>query len=749
MKPFIYHFFWLSVLIMASCDGEKSGSGIAVQSVFTDVPFIQDYSVKYYSADKETVFTSIISDRNGHIAILGEHKLWFPFGGQFQQPGTISADVRYKPMLSKRLKAMISYDEQAVYLDDKAILSNAWAGKLYIGHTMKNASLLAGAPGFRFLVSNGTQLHILEPDKTIWEGSMANEEIHSIQFDSYRNCFWLQSDKAVYQLSPDGGAPEAIFTIDDLRCLGIGKDALLLGTANGYAVAKPESRELSGLNQKLPWPALTVIREIDGKWWLGSEKGAFMLREDGRFNYYHGERWLPGNFIHDISSGPEGSVLILTDKGLGQLHFQYMTLHEKAMRYEAQVRRHHIRYGFNCDVPVLLEPGNLATLQLGPKESDNLWTAMYLGSQIFRYLVTGEEEAFKNISESFDAMERLFHITDIDGFFARGFERRGIYDYKQSSIGEGYAAGWVPSSHDEWDWKGTTSSDQTVGQMFVLTLLAEHFEGDIKERAITLMDKLMTHIMDNDWYLIDVDGKPTLWGKWNPDYVNNFPVVVGDRKLYSSNLIGFLQTVYHFTGKEIYKDKAYELMEKHGYLENLMRPFSEIGAAPDDADDWSKMLSKEWNHSDDEMYFLAYWSLYPYAFDDGLKSQYFEAIKDHWEVERPEKNALWNFCFAMTGARDFDLEESIWFLQEFPLDMIEFGVENSHRQDIEMVEPNHWGQTTAEILPPDERPELKHNRNLFKLDRPGKGHSMQSPGDTWLLPYWMGRYLGVIEGPEK
>ena len=66
----------------------------------------------------------------------------------------------------------------------------------------------------------------------------------------------------------------------------------------------------------------------------------------------------------------------------------------------------------------------------------------------------------------------------------------------------------------------------------------------------------------------------------------------------------------------------------------------------------------------------------------------------------------------------------------------------------EFVEINFWGQTTAQVLPPDERPELKHNRSLFNLDA-GDRHSELSAGDTFLLPYWMGRFLGVISEPVR
>jgi len=155
-------------------------------------------------------------------------------------------------------------------------------------------------------------------------------------------------------------------------------------------------------------------------------------------------------------------------------------------------------------------------------------------------------------------------------------------------------------------------------------------------------------------------------------------------------------------------------------------------------------MSREWNHSDDEMYFLAYWGLYPYAFGSNLKTVFKEAIRDHWQTERSEKDALWNFCYAITGASSFDLNESIWYLKEMPLDMINWAVENSSRKDINLIPDNFRGQTTSEVLPPDERPEIKHNRNLFTLDRSRDASTESGAGDIWLLPYWMGRYLGVI-----
>ena len=231
--------------------------------------------------------------------------------------------------------------------------------------------------------------------------------------------------------------------------------------------------------------------------------------------------------------------------------------------------------------------------------------------------------------------------------------------------------------------------------------------------------------------------------------MNARPIMVGDRKICSSNITAMLQTAYHFTHKELFKKKAMELLYKDGFLENLMRPMKSIGMAPENADVLSKELSDGWNHSDDEMYFLGYWGLYRYALNADLKSKFKESIIDHWEIERPEKEGAWNIFTAMT-TNEFDLNEAIWYLQRHPMDMINWDIMNSHRKDIELIAPNFRQQTIKEVLPPDERPVQRHNGNMFYLDKKGgNGTGEESAGDIWLLPYWMGRYLGIISAPVK
>ena len=711
-----------------------------VKPVHFDAPFVQDYSIKYYFNQPDVTLKKVAADRNGKIQVLASNGLLHPHAGAFLYPGTLEKDGTHRPFNDKNFAGLAAYRQQLIYLDDEAVLSNAWAGELFSKHQMPKAEFFAAGEDFNFLLAEGRNLKLMKNSQELWKGRTP-EQVLELKFSPATGKYWILTSKALFTFSAESKELKTFiegsgFTSFDVVAFGT---KTVIGTPGGYIeINNISQKQMGEKNSKLPVPEITVVKEVNGNVWFGSPEGAFMQRNDGKFNYYYGQRWLPGNRVIDIAEGPNNSVLVLTDKGLGQIFFKEMTLAEKTKYFEKQVRLRHIRNGFNATLSGMTK-GDLSTGYLDDSDNDGLWTSMYLGSQVFRYVVTQSEEALQNTIESLDAMERLYTINPVPGFPSRSFERSGYIDILSDP------ERWQNSSDPEWDWKATTSSDEAIGHVFVFGAIAELIDVEpVKNKAVRLLDELMQHIVDNDFYLIDYDGKPTLWGKWHPDYVNGFPTSVGDRKLNSSNIVAMLQTAYHFTKKEIYKEKAFELMHDYGYLENLMRPMEEIGKAPDGADNWAAMLSESWNHSDDEMYYLGYWGLYRYAFNDTLKAMFRESIIDHWEHERPEKEGLWNLFTAMVS-HEFDLDEAIWYLQEYPMDLITWTVKNSHRKDIQLIPENFRRQTTEEVLPPDELQIRRHNANRFGLDGGNDGSSEYSAGDIWLLPYWLGRYLEVIE----
>ncbi|MHC4517492.1 MAG: ligand-binding sensor domain-containing protein [Planctomycetota bacterium] len=674
--------------------------------VYEDRPFVQDYSEKIPLAAKleAAKLRKSRCDRNGRILVLSDKGLL-----QVHE-GRLKPDRQHRPLVDMQIRDMDVHRGQFVYLTDELVLSNAWAGRLLADHRAPDARFFAMGDGLGFMVGGSG--------------------VRQIAFDSTKNHFLTLTGTTLSHVTADK-EEAAIFEHDDLTCFELtNANEILIGTSDGYLHLDAGSFEQKpGIVTKLPCADIRCIRTVAGKTWFGTPRGAFAINREGRIDYYASGRWLVDDHVVDIAAGPDGSVLVLSKTGLSIIHFTEMTLAQKATHFDRLTRRRHIRYGFNSAF-VMDRPGDFSTGTLVDQDNDGLWTAMYLAGECFRYAVTKSDEALRNCYESFEAMERLTAITPMEGFPARSFDRAGYQVADQRR--------WQRASDKHWVWKATTSSDEIVGHFFVYAIFAEIVPDEAwRDRAVMLMDAIMDHIVRHDWYLVDYDGKPTLWGRWHPEYVNQFPRQVGDRRLNSVEIISFLQTAYHFTKKEIYKEKAFELFEDHGYLDNIMIPITEIGRVP------GIDLTTEWNHSDDELAFLSYWILYRYAFNETLREQYREIIKGHWEIERPEKNSLWNFIYADTGAKNFDLAESIWSLREFPLDTVSWTVHNSARQDLEFLEANFRNQTTRVVLPPDERPMSKYNGNAFRLDG-GNGGRREFSGDIYLLPYWMGRYLGII-----
>lgn len=695
-----------------------------------DTIFKQAVSVKYLLPEslKDVRLLKMVSDYNDNVYVLTGKGVFRVY------EKTLIKDLRYAPLAQKN-PVDITVQEgtrHLFYLYDDKWLTNGYAGIPYknLPKGMYNqfavaadgTILLAGTNTFSFY-KNDVLTSIIKPA----------DNIRSVQVNN--GIFYALSGSAVYQLSGDHFI--TLHKSKGLQAMTFNADEIILGTAEGYyRINKFTGNSSSILQTKLPVQNISCLQIIDNNLWAGSDMGAFMKEASGSFRYYSSKRWLNENRVIDINKDSKGNAYILTPSGLNKIEFISQTFLDKAIYFQDNIRQRHIRYGFISNV-TLSSPGDLSTAQMTDTDNDGLWSAFYLGSQAFRYAVTRDENARRYAWEAFEAFERILSVNPLKGFPARTFERKG---FKVSD-----PKAWHDSQDPEWEWKGTTSSDEFVGYIFIASVLNELVAetASEKKRVADFIDKILTHIIDNNYYLIDADGKPTPWGRWNPEYINSIPETVNDRKLGSAHIIAGLQLGYALTGKEKYKSEALRLISEQGYLKNMLVTFDKIKETPGTMRMGVDLGTGGWNHSDDEMAFLTYWPLYKYAFTPALQQEYKKVITDHWQVEKPERNALWNLIsYATAGTYD---ETSVhWFLKEFPMDLIGWDVQNSHRKDIDFMPPNYRKQTTKVLLPIAEVPMHRHNTNAFILDG-GDGGLSELAGDEYLLPYWMGRYLKVIE----
>ncbi len=712
----------------------------ALSQQYKDTPYLQDFADKFELSadDNQQELIHVRSDRNNSINILSTDGLLQPWEKKLVR------DQRYRPLTDQHIIAFDTYKDQFVYLTDKALLSNAWAGEFYAEHHVNNPTHFVMGDDFSFLVAAKGKLVLFKNNKNVWEKSVKDFEPVELLFNTGKQTYIVLSENTIYTLYGSDQKLVKRYSGNNLTAISLvaEKDQVVVGTEDGILSLNSESfEEISPINKKLPDANISCITEINGRLWFGSPKGAFALRQDGKYDYYASKRWLVDDRVTDISQGPDNSVLILTEKGLSRINFVEMTLAEKAEYFQEVQRLRHIRHGFSSEGH-LSRPGDPSSIVLGDTDNDGLWTSMYLAGELFRYAATKSEDALQNAYEAFEAMERLTEISGIKGFPARTYEIDGYQSSDNDPDMPEDQKIWRLTDDGRWRWKSTTSSDESCGHFFVYALFAEIVpDKEWQERAIYQIKIEMDHIIEHDWYLVTWNGEITQWGRWNPDYVNSFPINVGDRRLNSTLILAFLQTAYHFTGDEIYKEKAYELMDEYGYAENVTRPATVIGHVE------GEVLSDSWNHSDDEMYFLTIPGLVNYAFTGELKQEYFKTAQSHWEVERSEKNPLWNYLYALIGGSDYDLEESAWWLREFPMDLISWSVDNSHRQDLTRVEPNFRRQEYTEVLPRDERPMHLHN-NAYR-NNGGSNGSREYPPYIYLLPYWAGRYVEAITPPSQ
>ncbi len=726
MARFQLTWIWLLLCVFAHCF-RPSAAG------FPDAPLPQPVSRQFRThADlSQASFKRVMLDREDRVYVLTDRGVARLVSQQ------LVLDRSYRPLVGKVAHDIAIARGQLFYLFDDEFLCNAFAGQLVA--TLPNSSFrrFAVGPDFTALLAGPTNVSLFREPKFLpldMPGSIGIERVYA-GLDGF---YTLGSD-TIRRLRQE--QLQIFHQGSGLSALAFRTNQVLVGTRNGYYGLNPVTgRRSLPIQDRLPWNEITSLTVATNGIWAGTSRGVFLHAGAGMFRYFASRRWLDNDHVVDTALDSKGNLYALTRSGLNLIEFPRMTLADKAAYYDRKIRTRHMRYGF-CSELRLRAPGDPASAEMIDTDNDGTWSSYYLASQAFRYGATRDAVARENAWETFATLERLQAINAMDGFPARTFERTG---FKVSDPER-----WRAAPDARWEWKGHTSSDEITAQTFAYAALYEAaaVDADERQRIASAYDRMLGHIVRNGYYLVDSDGEPTLWGRWHPNYVNAYPPSVVDRRLNSAELVSFLQFGHRITGQDLYREQAFTLMRKHGYLENITNSMAQIRATPGVVYEGHDMGS-EWNHSDDLLAFVNYWTLYRYAFNDHLRGLYAKAIEDHWRLERIERNPIWSFVFAMTGVEEYDIHGAIWTLRGYPLDLVTWDVRNSHRLDLTRLAPNFRRQEVRSLLPPQERPLMRWNGNPFVLDG-GNGGRTELAGDEFLLPYWMGRYLRLIAPPAS
>jgi ligand-binding sensor domain-containing protein len=194
------------------------------------------------------------------------------------------------------------------------------------------------------------KLTLFEDSDITWQKSIQDLKVVQLLFHEQKGRFIIMTRKAIYTMDISDKQFIKRYDSNDLTSMALTHEGnqLILGTEDGvFSLDSDSYKEISSLNKKLPDTNISCISEINGNLWFGSSRGAFVQREDGKYDYYQSRRWLVDDAVIDISPGPDNSVLILSKTGLSKIVFREMTLEKKAEYFQEIQRLRHIRHGFS------------------------------------------------------------------------------------------------------------------------------------------------------------------------------------------------------------------------------------------------------------------------------------------------------------------------------------------------------------------------------------------------------------------
>ncbi len=546
--------------------------------------------------------------------------------------------------------------------------------------------------------------------------------------------------------------PEKELVSNNLSAVCVVKgEEIWAGGLGGITILKDGKVIKKYLHTDFPGVMITkiVYDEVSGKIWIGTNNGLVCLPEGDMKNkkVFRSARWLLDDEVWDVVIDGD-DIYIGTIKGVSRLSISKKTLAEKAKYFETVTQQRHTREPGIVEKCRLRVPGDISTWEPMDDDNDGGYTNMYLASLAIQYAVTQDVQVRERAKQIFKGICFLEEVTEMPGFIARTVvpinwtqvcdfneeispQKRSwmkVHDPRYKPV----EVRWRKSRDGKWLWKGDTSSDEITAHFFGWTIYYDLCADDEdKQKLKSLVERVMDKIIEDGYVLKDIDGTHTRWGVWAPERLKHDPDWSNERGINALEILSYLKSSYHITGKDKYQKEYERLLVEEDYA-SLIRRAKNYGASSR-------------THIDDELLSFTYPALFRYEKEERWLKIYRESIQHWFKGIENEHNPLFNFIYAWCMGNDPHLEESIKTLREIPFDLINWTVDNRTREDIHLVrEPILEDIQTSRLLPPGETAVIRWDKNRWQAIQGDGGYTEWAP-TFYLFPYWLGRYLGLIK----
>ncbi|MBN2316260.1 MAG: hypothetical protein JXM79_20195 [Sedimentisphaerales bacterium] len=539
----------------------------------------------------------------------------------------------------------------------------------------------------------------------------------------------------------------------DIHGIAYAQDGNLWIAGLGGITVYKDSNRIGHFTPQNGLPSISiqcVAQGPDDYMWAGTNRG--VARYDGRgWSLRHSRRWLLSDDVRDIVFDSHGTAWIATDAGVSAIKRRSMTLAEKADHFLDVCLTRHVREPGLVEKCSLRVPGDTNTWTPRDDDNDGQYTAMYLATESFRYAVTRSPQAKANAKKVFEALRFLQTVTETPGFVARTVipafwttmadANRKISDRQWAEMvvhnprEKRVETRWHPSRDGKWLWKADTSSDEITGHMFGYLFYYDLVADEAEKRHVARhILNIVDYIIEGGHVLRAMDGTHTKWGVWAPEKLNEDPDWAPERGINSVEILSYLKLAYHVSGDERYQKEYKHLLDEHDYAANVRH---------------AKTTNLTWRtHIEDELLALAYPCLMMHEDDPTLRRLYGVSV-DHWyEAVKADCSPFFEYIYGACVGQTPQLKKTVESLRDASLDLVRWTVDNSHREDIQIVRTPEWEHLqTDRLLPLSERGVIRWDENPWRTVQ-GDGGQTESDGVWWLLPYWMGRYYGYIQPPQ-
>lgn len=384
---------------------------------------------------------------------------------------------------------------------------------------------------------------------------------------------------------------------------------------------------------------------------------------------------------------------------------------ETALSIDENLRARHMPHGAVLD-PIFESPDSENISHYTRCGDSAIWTGHYLAAQSFRYSATRSSEALEGVYFALEGLRRLIDVTGTDVLARCALPAHSPYAARivQEDGHHGVFSGIVYD--EQWIWIGSTSRDQYLGAFFGLTAAWNLVEvQEVHDRVSWLTTRLLDELISHSWLVKMPNG----------DISTTF-IGRADQQLALLKL-----------GRRV-NPKRFETAYK--LLANSVAPAAVAPIA-------LEALDSHGSYFKFNLAAISFWNLLTSGENWWIKRSYESAYDIFRRTTDDHGNAFFDLIDRGIKGPEATRDARALVLLEAWLERPRRDFSVDRRGQVDACGENR----ACQPLPVNQRvaTDFLWQRSPFQLYALGDGY-IESAGIDFLLPYWMARYYGLIQG---